>query len=214
MNLLLSFGPLRAYIDEVRFITNRSTGTFGYKLLKEAVLRGYKVKAVVGITKFLRPLGVEDWIEVEEYDDLRKAMETNFNWADILIMAAAVPDFIPGKRIQGKISRKISYLNLRLKATESIIKTLSKRRDRKNKIMVGFSLEKGSTIKKALEKLKENHLNLIVSVNLDREIPPFGNNPVSIALVEDKRVEKFPRLRKFKLSEYIFDKIEEISAKI
>ena len=213
MKLLISFGPLRAYIDDVRFITNRSTGTFGYKLVKEALLRKYQVKAVVGVTNFLRPSGIDEWIEVGEYHELRKAMEKNFAWADVVIMAAAVPDFIPERRQEGKIPREKGGLTLRLKATESIIGTLARRRDRKGKILVGVSLEDRDVIQRGYEKLVKNNLDLIVAVGLKDADPPFGSNVVSVVLVGKDKIERLPLWRKYKVAEYLLNRIEGIRAK-
>lgn len=213
MRLLISLGPLRAYIDDVRFITNRSTGTFGYKLVKEALLRKHQVKAVVGVTNFLRPSGIDEWIEVGEYHELKRAMERNFAWADVVIMAAAVPDFIPEKRREGKIPRERGGLTLKLKATESIIGALAKRRDRKGKILVGVSLEDEDVIQRAYEKLIKNNLDLMVAVGLKNAGPPFGSNAVSVALVEKDKVERLPIWRKYKIAEYLLNKIESIRAR-
>ena len=209
MNCLISFGPLRAYIDEVRFITNRSTGTFGYRLLKEALLRRYSVRAVVGKTGFSPPQGVSAWIEAEEYEGLKKALQENYSWADVLIMAAAVPDFIPLQKEAGKIPREKGKLNLKLKATESIIGILSKKKGRNRKILIGFSLEKEDAIKKAQQKAIVNNLDFTIAVSLDERRNPYGNQDCSVSLVSAGRVEKLPVWSKKKIAKYVFDFIEQ-----
>ena len=210
MNLLITFGALRVYIDEVRFITNRSTGLFGYKLLQEALRRQYVVRAVVGITNVQRISRVEKWIEVEEYSDLKETLLKECNWADIIIMAAAVPDFIPGDKIPGKIPRK-GRLNLELYATESIIGKVSRElKEREKKIIVGMSLEKTAPIIKAQKKLKDNELDMVLAVSYERKNSPYGNNPVSIIVVQKDGVERFPLWKKHKIANYIFERLEEI----
>jgi len=209
MNLLISFGPLRAYIDDVRFITNRSTGTFGYRLLQEALLRKYDVRAVVGKTAFSPPRGIAGWIETEEYGDLKRALCKNFSWADVIIMAAAVPDFIPPQKETGKIPRGRGKWTLKLEATESIIGDLSKKKGRDSKILIGFSLEKEDSISKAQQKMITNNLDFIIAVSLDARSNPYGNQACSMSLVSAGRTEKFPVWDKKKLARYVFDFIEQ-----
>ncbi len=210
MKILISLGPLRAYIDDVRFITNRSTGTLGYKILEAALLRRHQVKAVVGVCNFLRPQGIKEWIEVEEYHQLKQAMETHYDWADVIVMAAAVPDFLPEKKFSGKIPRSQKVLILKLKASESILGTLAKKKQRDKKLIVGFSLEKENSIEKAIKKFQEHKLDLMVSAILDELIPPFGGNPLSLVLIEKDRIERLPLWRKYKTGEYILNRIEEL----
>lgn len=210
MNLLLSFGPLRAYIDQVRFISNRATGIFGYNLLQKALFRRYKVRAVVGPTRFTPPPGVESWIEVEQYQQLKQALEDNFGWADLVVMTAAVPDFVPARRLEGKIPREKGELSLKLKATPSIIGSLSKRKDRKGKLLLAVSLETQEVIERARKKLEKEKLDLILAFSLSKEESPYGSNPVSVALVFPHKVEKLPRWRKSKLAEYLLEEIERM----
>lgn len=210
MKILISFGPLRTYIDEVRFITNRSTGTLGFKILEAALLKRHEVKAVVGVCDFLRPQGVSDWIEVEEYERLSDAMHKNFNWADVIIMGAAVPDFLPERKFKGKIPRAKGELILKLKASESILGSLSRKRGRDRKLLVGFSLEKEKPIEQGIKKFKEHKLDLMISAVLDEKMPPFGGNPLSLTLIEKERIERLPLWRKYKAGEYILNRIEEL----
>ncbi|MDP8233500.1 MAG: phosphopantothenoylcysteine decarboxylase [Candidatus Saelkia tenebricola] len=209
MNLLISFGPLKAYIDEVRFITNRSTGTFGYKLLQEALLRKYNVRAVVGCMKFPAPKKVDRWIKVEEYKDLKNALYKNFSWADVLIMAAAVPDFVPQSKSPGKIPRSKGKLHLKLEATESIIGALSKENGRNKKVLIGFSLEKDAPIEKAYQKVIDNDLDFTVAVSLSSEQNPYGLKACSVALASKSKVEKLPLWSKQRIARHVFDNIAQ-----
>jgi phosphopantothenoylcysteine decarboxylase / phosphopantothenate---cysteine ligase len=208
MNLLISFGPLKAYIDDVRYITNNSSGIMGYEITKEALLRKkYKVKAVVG-SGVLKPLkGLKDWIEVDNYAELKKAMDVEFQWADIIIMGAAVCDFAPQKR-SGKIKRAAGDLNLRLKATSSIIGSLSRKRGRKEKFLAGFSLENESFISNALDKRARDKLDMTLAFYLDKIDSPYGDNACQSAVVSEDYVLKMPVFKKDRLAKYILDVIE------
>ncbi len=207
MNFLISFGAFRAYIDQVRFITNRSMGTFGHAVLKEVSRRGYNARVVAGDTRFSSSQAANRWVHVKDYRQLKEALAENFGWADVLIMAAAVPDFLPQGQVAGKIPRRSGRLDLRLQATESILGALSRKRGRRGKLLIGFSLEKEAPIRKALQKLQEHRLDWMVAVKLDDRQPPFGANPLSIALVKAQRVERLPCWNKTKAAQYLLDKI-------
>ena len=56
--VLVTAGPTREKIDPVRFISNHSTGTFGYKIAKEARDRGCRVVLVTGPVSIEPPSGV------------------------------------------------------------------------------------------------------------------------------------------------------------
>ncbi len=210
MNLLISFGPLKVFIDEVRFISNSSSGIFGYKLLEEGLKRRYKAKAILGKTGLKRPQGVKGWTEVSQYQEMLEALVKNFPWADILIMAAAVPDFMPHKKEAGKIPRKSGSLSLKLKATKSILGELAKKKGREDKILVGFSLETENALKKAQQTLKAHNLDLVVALSLKESNMPFGDARVSASLVFADKIKRLPLLKKGRAAEYIFDAIEEI----
>ena len=51
-NVIVTGGPTREYLDQVRFISNASSGLTGIELAKEAQLQGAKVHLVLGPTTF------------------------------------------------------------------------------------------------------------------------------------------------------------------
>ena len=72
MNILVTAGPTREKIDPVRFISNYSTGTFGYEIAKVAARRGHKVVLVSGPTTLMEPKGVKI-VRVESAAEMLKA---------------------------------------------------------------------------------------------------------------------------------------------
>jgi len=205
MNLLISFGPLKAYIDDVRYITNNSSGIMGYNIAKEALSRKYNVKAAVGPIG-LKPLkGLKAWIEVETHSELKEIMGREFGWADIIIMGAAVYDFAPVKKRSGKIKRSAGDWNLQLKATSSIIGSLSRKRGRKEKFLVGFSLESEHFIRGALKKCRRDNLNTTLAFYLDKDRMPYGDNTCDSAIVAEDFIIKMPTLKKDLLAKKLLD---------
>ena len=137
-------------------------------------------------------------------------MHDNYDWAEVIIMGAAVPDFLPEKKVPGKISRAKGELVLKLKASDSILGSLARRKKRNRKRRLGFSLEKENPIQEAIRKFQEHRLDLMASAVLDEKIPPFGGNPLSLVLIEKEKIERLPLWRKYKTGEYILNRIEEI----
>ena len=48
MKILITAGPTREYIDDVRFLSNASSGRMGYSLAAAAIARGHQVQLVTG----------------------------------------------------------------------------------------------------------------------------------------------------------------------
>jgi phosphopantothenoylcysteine decarboxylase / phosphopantothenate---cysteine ligase len=108
--VLITSGPCREPVDDVRVLTTRSTGLMGRALALEAFRLGADV-TVVHRDAFPCVTNVP----AETAADMRDAVHRCFSTgggADIYISAAAISDFAP-KRIQGKIpSGKKTHLEL------------------------------------------------------------------------------------------------------
>ena len=55
LNILITAGGTREYIDPVRFIANASTGQMGYALARAAVKAGHAVTLITGPTTLRSP---------------------------------------------------------------------------------------------------------------------------------------------------------------
>ena len=104
LNILISAGPTREPLDPVRFISNYSTGVFGYTIAKEAKKRGHRVVLVSGPTALAKPQGVR-LVGVQTAAQMQKSLDDNFSWCDSLVMTAAVCDFRSACPAASKIKR-------------------------------------------------------------------------------------------------------------
>src|SRR5262245_44200664 len=59
MHVLITAGPTREYIDDVRFLSNASSGRMGYTLAHAARQRGWHVTLVSGPVSMQAPAGVD-----------------------------------------------------------------------------------------------------------------------------------------------------------
>jgi phosphopantothenoylcysteine decarboxylase/phosphopantothenate--cysteine ligase len=107
LELLVTAGPTRAYLDPVRFISNASTGVMGFALAEAAAARGAAVTLVAGPVSLATPSGVRR-IDVETGAEMLAACEQRFEAGrvDLVAMVAAVADLIPAERAAGKLPKE------------------------------------------------------------------------------------------------------------
>lgn len=158
--ILLTAGPTRAYIDDVRYLTNASSGRMAKALAEAALARGHRVTIVSGPVQIAYPRKARV-IPVVTTADMLAAALAELPACDGVIAAAAPCDFEPVRRTTGKIARTGAGLTLKLGATTDVIATLA-RRQRPGQWFVAFALEPGADPRRAFEKITAKRCDLIV----------------------------------------------------
>jgi len=203
--VLIAAGPTREKLDPVRFISNYSTGTFGYELAYEAIRRGAHVILVSGPTNLKAPQGVK-LIGVETALEMRRAVLAELRKADYIIMSAAVCDWRLEKVAPRKIKRSSGKTTLRLIENPDILSEVCAHKA--HRVVVGFALETENLEKNALKKLFRKNADLIVANALRKQSPIFGDNNVNVVIID--RFGNRLRVRnrsKRDLSKIILDKV-------
>jgi len=159
MRLLVTAGPTREHIDDVRFISNASSGRMGCAIAAAALARGHDVVLVCGPLQVAPPACRLRRV-VSTSDMLEQACEA-LPKADAVIMAAAPADFRPASRADHKISKGEGGLTLELVPTPDILTEVARRRTRQ--VLVGFALETQDLVARARHKLEAKGLDLIVA---------------------------------------------------
>lgn len=201
--VLVTAGPTREKIDPVRFISNYSTGTFGYEIAKAAKRLGLEVILISGPTALKVPAGVK-FISVESARQMLKAVLGNVKKCGFVIMASAVCDWRPIKISENKIKKRRGPIALKLIENPDILKLLGKR---KKAILVGFALETEDLERNARKKLREKNLDIIVANRLKTGRNPFGSDKTDV-LIMDKanHMIKVQNKSKSELAKIIVDK--------
>ena len=139
MNILITAGPTREFIDPVRFITNGSSGRMGYAVAAAAVEAGHRVTLLTGPVALTPPEGVTvvPFVTVAE---LGAALDEHFDACDALIMTAAVGDFTVGAPSPTKLRRAAGPVTVELTPTEDLLAGVAARR-REGQILIGFAVE-------------------------------------------------------------------------
>lgn len=203
MTILVTAGPTREKIDPVRFISNYSTGTFGYEIAKEAARRGHKVILVSGPVELAQPAGVK-MVRVESAAEMLKAVRRDARRADCVIMAAAVSDWRPRIAKDSKIKRSGGIRMLELVENPDILSELGRN---KKSVLVGFALETEALEKNACTKLKKKNLDLIIANKITKDGSAFGCGKTDIVIMDRSGAgERHYRKTKKELAKIILDK--------
>jgi len=164
VNVLVTAGPTCEDLDEVRYLTNRSSGRTGYALAAEAVRRGHATTLVSGPVALAPPEGLAELVAVRSARGMLEAVRGRFDSCDCLLMAAAVADYRPKKKAAGKMEKAPGGLVLELERTEDVLAALAPAKGRR--VVVGFALEaagvSGAGRERAGAKLRDKGLDAIV----------------------------------------------------
>lgn len=179
--VLVTAGPTRERIDPVRFLSNYSTGSFGFAIAACAVRRGLRVVLVSGPTHLKAPKGAR-LIRVETAGEMRRAVKNEFERSDILIMAAAVSDWKVRGVSKTKIKRGRGKRTLELIENPDILNEAGHAKGKK--IVVGFALETEDLEKNAVRKLKKKDLDLIVANRLTKGRGVFGDIAADVTIID------------------------------
>jgi len=158
--ILLTAGPTRAFIDDVRYLTNASSGRMARALAGAALARGHAVTIVSGPVAVRYPAAARV-VPVVTTAEMLEASLAELAASDGVIATAAPCDFEPEARRPGKIPRQGEGLVLRLVPTPDVIATLA-RCSRSGQWFVAFALEPGGDPRRAFEKITAKRCDLIV----------------------------------------------------
>lgn len=160
MKVLITAGPTREYLDDVRYLSNASSGRMGFALAEAVLAAGHQVVLALGPVALTPPVGCEVHA-VETTDELLATCNTLFPQCDGVIATAAVCDYRPKSRFPGKLAKKGVSLELELVETADVLADLG--RHKGSRWIVGFALESDEFAHvNALRKLKEKNCDAIV----------------------------------------------------
>lgn len=180
VSVLVTAGGTREPIDAVRVIANRSSGKQGYAIAENAARRGATVTLVSTVD---RPtLASITVIPVETADDMLRAVTCHSDSSDVIVMSAAVADFRPVHRSDGKIKKADGVPEIVLEKTPDILAGLGARK-REGQILVGFAAETEDLIVHAQDKLVRKNLDLIVANDVSAPGVGFSHDTNAVTIL-------------------------------
>ncbi len=171
--VLLTYGPTAVPIDNVRVITNISSGSLGRFLIEELLERGARLTVLEGpVRQPSQAKGIRKK-NFFFFDDLQKLLTCELDRSyDILIHAAAVSDYRARSVRRDKIGSGQKKLKLNLIPTPKLIAKVKKQAP--DIFLVGFKLEPRADIKNLKKKghqlIRSHGCDLVVANTL----PPGG----------------------------------------
>jgi phosphopantothenoylcysteine decarboxylase / phosphopantothenate---cysteine ligase len=179
--VLLSLGHTKEKWDDVRFVSNRSSGKTGLALARAFHLAGAQVEIVAGAAEEPFPPGLVAAL-VESSTQFRKEMLARQKDADVVIMAAAIADFVPAQVQKGKVKNSKSLKKIDLKPFPNILKELGEKK-REGQILIGFALETKDAVAYAKAKMEERNCDVMVVNNPVAADSGFGRAKVQAAVL-------------------------------
>ena len=187
-NIMVTAGPTYEAIDPVRFIGNHSSGKMGFAIADELASMGANVTLITGPTAQISRQPSVKRIDVTSAADMLVACENNFANAKACIMSAAVADYTPTHVAPQKIKKQDGGLNIELKKTIDILKTLGEQKT-KDQVLVGFALETNDEEENAISKLQRKNLDFIVLNSLNDTGAGFQKDTNKITII-DRNLQK------------------------
>ncbi len=155
--VVITGGATTEKIDDVRAITNFSSGKMARALARAFYYAGAEVKLLASFETANEPF---DSFKFSSSSELLELCKSECEEANLLVMCAAVSDFVPTK-IDGKIKKEDvkESLNLSLKRNVDILHSLKEFKCKK----IGFKLEISSenALKSARSMLEKKGLDAV-----------------------------------------------------
>ncbi|HCX73133.1 MAG TPA: bifunctional phosphopantothenoylcysteine decarboxylase/phosphopantothenate--cysteine ligase CoaBC [Candidatus Cloacimonas sp.] len=182
--ILITAGASVEKLDPMRFISNFSSGKMGLALARAAHIRGAQVKLVHSKLEQTPPEYIES-IPALTASQMYEQVQQDFPNYNTTFMVAAVSDFTPAKISQQKIKKTENELELKLKRTPDILKTLGEQKQTNQKL-IGFAAESENLVQNGQKKLQQKNLDCIVINNLQVS----GQDDTSVIILNEKKLEK------------------------
>jgi len=184
--VLITAGPTIEKIDDVRYISNYSTGKMGYACAEAARYAGAEVILISGPVALQQP----DCVTLVNVTSAKQMFDETirlFEQTDIAILAAAVADFVPINVLSGKLKKENigDELTIKLKRTNDILAELGKVK-KSSQLLVGFALESENEIDNGKKKLLSKNCDMIVVNSVNKPDSGFGGDFNTITIIDNE----------------------------
>ncbi|MQG66098.1 MAG: bifunctional phosphopantothenoylcysteine decarboxylase/phosphopantothenate--cysteine ligase CoaBC [SAR202 cluster bacterium] len=203
--IVVSAGGTEEAIDPVRNITNRSSGKMGYAIAEAARDRGAIVSLVAAPNALPKPVGILV-TKIQSAEEMKKVIATECDGADALIMAAAVADWRPLKKMDSKAKKSTSDTwSLELVKNPDIIGSIKN----DSLIKVGFAAESENLIENSKTKVKSKNLDFIVANDITAKDSGFSVDTNKVTIIHSNgNIESLPLMSKYDVAHSILDRVK------
>ncbi|MBG99044.1 MAG: bifunctional phosphopantothenoylcysteine decarboxylase/phosphopantothenate--cysteine ligase CoaBC [Solibacterales bacterium] len=205
--LLITAGPTQESIDPVRYLSNRSSGRMGFALATEALTRGARVMIVTGPVAIRPPANCEVQ-SVITTDEMHRAVLERLPEASMIILAAAVADYMPVSSSQSKMKKGVNLRTLDLKPTVDILNEIGHIKG--DRILVGFAAETENLVENAEVKLQQKNCDFVIANPVGEPAKGAGidsDENQGVLLTATGEQITLPRAKKSIVARQIFDEL-------
>ena len=209
--VLVTAGPTYEYLDDIRFIGNRSSGKQGTEIAKYLHMLEADVTLIIGPVN-LELSGLGKVIRVETAIQMNDAVFKAGPF-DIAICTAAVSDWRPKVKAKTKIKKKPGDKPPVVELIENpdILKNICISENRPD-LVIGFAAETDNVLPHARLKLKNKGCDWIIANRVNSEIPNMGGDENEVTIIKKNEEINLEKNTKEKIAKLICEKIvEEIS---
>ena len=179
--VIITAGACYEMIDDVRAITNLSSGKMGLALAFAYYLRGFDVTLISSAQNLPKSMENLEFLSFKSSADLLEILKNKkLTKDDLLVMAAAISDYIPSQKAKGKIKKSGANLNLELKENIDILSSLKELKCKK----IGFKMEmdEQSALSSAKNMLENKALDA-VCLNVLKAQNYFGSEQNEVLFI-------------------------------
>ncbi len=181
--VIVTAGGTREKIDDVRFITNRSSGKMGIAIAEACYERGADVLLIRAKSSVMPRYHIKEKT-FDTSNELLSILKENLNNYDICYHNAAVSDFVVKNKIDGKFSSG-NPLQIDLEPQKKIIEQIKQINPKIN--LIAFKAEYEKNMKKleqaALQKLKESRADAVIANDISRNDRGFESDSNEVVIV-------------------------------
>ena len=207
--VIITAGACYEMIDDVRAITNLSSGKMGLALAFAYYLRGFDVTLISSAQNLPKSMENLEFLSFKSSADLLEILKNKkLAKDDLLVMAAAISDYIPSKKAKGKIKKSGANLNLELKENIDILSSLKELKCKK----IGFKMEmdEQSALSSAKNMLENKALDA-VCLNVLKAQNYFGSEQNEVLFITKNSQKLLKMASKHEIAAQIVGLSENLS---
>ena len=207
--VIITAGACYEMIDDVRAITNLSSGKMGLALAFAYYLRGFDVTLISSAQNLPKSMENLEFLSFKNSAELLEILKNKkLAKDDLLVMAAAISDYIPVKKAKGKIKKSGANLNLELKENIDILSSLKELKCKK----IGFKMEmdEQSALSSAKNMLENKALDA-VCLNVLKAQNYFGSEQNEVLFITKNSQKMLKMASKHEIAAQIAGLSENLS---
>ena len=201
--VLVTSGPTQEPLDDVRYLTNRSSGKMGAALARAALLMGADVTVVAGPSSAAYPLGART-VRVRTAREMHDAALAA--GGDLIVAAAAVADYRPVAPFAGKLRRTGDNLTVELTPNPDVVAALAQAYPEAT--VVGFAAEPSGDLATARGKLARKGLFAVAANDVSDPSIGFDADDNALRVVfRDGAVRESGRRSKLACARWLLEQV-------